>query len=411
MEGIRVPYRDLEYTLKCLKIQVIDSMPYIAEYVPDWISTPSELFYWLKSITKYKNDPKGVELLQTVQTLMKRDGRGDCDCFTILTLAACEYLGFKAEVILVGENKKTPTHIYSQVWDKSKNDWVVFDLTNPYYGMERKSSQDSRGNTIHYRYKQTLPFMILALEDGFFLASKASRKAKRAERTQRKIVKAAAKTARKASRQNRRTDRVVQKEARKNVKRALKVAKKDKKLLRVIGKQDVIKAKTAAKLNEIHNSSWNNSFSPESDFAPIPEEVPGAGYEAHEYEDQYYAESTDGHAPEITGYYDPEESEDYADADLVEEFEPEEMSAAFIPALVTGAKKLIKKASDKAKSIKSSNVVQTGVSKYNEITQLKLKNEQLTEQVRVEKAHKITFSAMSGGIGLLTGVMLGKSLK
>lgn len=151
-----IPYRSLEHTLKGLKVQVQDSMPYIGDYVPDTITSPKELFYYLRDLVIYKNDPKGKELLQTVQTLFEESGgKGDCDCFTILSLASFYYLGFlPAEVILVSKHKHAATHIYTQVYDDGE--MKAFDLTNPTYGMERS-----------YKYKQTLPFnMTLELRDG-----------------------------------------------------------------------------------------------------------------------------------------------------------------------------------------------------------------------------------------------------
>jgi len=147
---VTLPYRNLEHTLKSLKIQVVDSLPFLPSYIPSYIQTPQELFSFLKSKVNYTSDPKNTELLQMVPTLMERGGRGDCDCFTILTLAACHYLNFKPTyVALVGRSVKTPSHIYSEVYDPIKKKICAMDLTNPVYCMER-----------NYNYKQRLNFVL-----------------------------------------------------------------------------------------------------------------------------------------------------------------------------------------------------------------------------------------------------------
>jgi len=139
-------YDSLEHTLDCIAIQVQDSMPYIGDYIPDWISTPKQLFDYLKEVTKYQDDPKGVEYIQTVQTLFKNNGRGDCDCFTVLVLSALEYLGYNDNyIVLKGNSKENPTHIYPATFYKGK--FLILDLTNDIYNYDRK-----------YRYEQKLKF-------------------------------------------------------------------------------------------------------------------------------------------------------------------------------------------------------------------------------------------------------------
>ncbi len=141
-------YVSLEDTLLGLKQQVIDSMATIGYYLPGWIETPEQLFTYLKKLVVYKDDPKGIELIREVDTLYNNNWEGDCDCFTVLTLAASEYLGFpKNYVSLVSNYRDAPTHIYSMTfWN---GDLKSLDLTNPVYNQERK-----------YKYQQILPFKL-----------------------------------------------------------------------------------------------------------------------------------------------------------------------------------------------------------------------------------------------------------
>ena len=145
---LREPYRNIDYTLKMLMVQVYDSFPYAFDNCPE-ASSPERLFNILKQLTVYRNDPPGVELLQTMQTLFENNrhgipGAGDCDCFTILSIAFLRVNGFnKLAIVLRGRNSHTPVHIYPAVKEGSK--WLAFDLTNTYYGNERP-----------YPYRQTL---------------------------------------------------------------------------------------------------------------------------------------------------------------------------------------------------------------------------------------------------------------
>lgn len=146
MTGIDIPYKDLTHTLKCIKIQIQDSIPFAQKFIPTDIHTLEDLFYFLKDHTKYKNDPKGIEYIQQFQTLINNNGQGDCDCFTVAAIAACYVCGFSPLYItIVSNNTFSPTHIYAEVYDKDRCEITPFDLTNPDYGQERS-----------YKFKQRL---------------------------------------------------------------------------------------------------------------------------------------------------------------------------------------------------------------------------------------------------------------
>jgi hypothetical protein len=148
MATLKKQYVDINDTLRAIKTQIIDGLPF-AQKCPEF-NTPEQLFYWLKRRTVYKNDPQNVELLQTLPTLLNDNfhgvsGAGDCDCFTIATISLLIANGYKnIFVVLVGRSKKMPVHIYTVCYIKNKR--VVLDLTNPKPNQERP-----------YPYTQELP--------------------------------------------------------------------------------------------------------------------------------------------------------------------------------------------------------------------------------------------------------------
>jgi len=145
------PYDSLEDTLLMLKKQVRDSVPFAAKVLPAGRMTPEAIFRWLKSRVIYCNDPDGVELLQSMPTLLSYNNRhgvpgcGDCDCFTISALACLIAKGYgdSVGIYLVGRSKQAPVHIYAAIFHKP------FDLTNNNLGQERG-----------YPYKQYLDFRL-----------------------------------------------------------------------------------------------------------------------------------------------------------------------------------------------------------------------------------------------------------
>lgn len=432
MQTEKLPYKNLTDTLKLLKKQVKDSLPYISSYIPLSLTSPEELFYFLRDKVKYKKDPQGVELLQTVQTLMDKGGRGDCDCFTILTLASCHYLGFSPqEVALVGKTKYAPSHIYSMVYDESKNKMCAMDLTNPYYCMERS-----------YKFKQTLPFnMYIQLQDNSFsgmLASKATRKAKKSAKTQIKIARQTAKVAKKTAKINarvakkenkatrkvlrtdRRTDRVEKKGVRKMIKRDTKVQRKQNKLTRSTGREEIIKARQEKNLNRIKsispgsseyepgqedefNSASSPTFNPESDQVPEYDEQinPGSEWQASDTQDVDY---------ELM----PDEEDEFSVPFPNEEEEEQEMQDGFIFQAVKGIKNLITKGQDKVSQVRGSKIgttIQKGASQYNEIVALKRNNVMLKSELERESKNKYIYGGTGTALGLATGILIGRATK
>lgn len=141
MAIITVPYTDINATMQGIRTQVIDSLEYCANEMPRF-SDPEQMFKALKEMVTYKNDPPGVELLQSVPTLFennywKKRGAGDCDCFSILALAMCIVNGWNdQQIVLAGRSKLAPVHIWTRV--KYKGKYYDFDLTQPYFNTCRE---------------------------------------------------------------------------------------------------------------------------------------------------------------------------------------------------------------------------------------------------------------------------------
>jgi len=150
-------YRSLEQVLTALKDQVIDSLP--AAQSLGIRGTPEEIFYKLKEITTYYEDPDGNELLQETATLLNLNGRnyhgmagyGDCDCFTITALAVLYCAGYRnLFVTIVGRSSsQPPVHIFPCVFLANRSRLYTFDLTQDKFNTARK-----------YPYYQRLKFSI-----------------------------------------------------------------------------------------------------------------------------------------------------------------------------------------------------------------------------------------------------------
>ena len=144
----REKYQDINHTLKGLRTQILDSIDYCAEN-NFYYDNPREMYYNILPLIKYKNDPPGVELIQTVPTLLEDNyhgtpGAGDCDCFTVLTCAIGAINNWKQRIVLCGRTKNGPVHIFSQVFFNGR--WQTVDLTARLYDTHKK-----------YKFYQYLP--------------------------------------------------------------------------------------------------------------------------------------------------------------------------------------------------------------------------------------------------------------
>jgi len=143
---LREPYTDINRVCEVIRLQIIDSIPYAAENVPHF-KNPEQLFNWLKLLVRYKNDPEGYEFIQSMPTLFSdfehesgevyKSGEGDCDCFTVATIAAMYVQGEDwikdFGFVLAGRSPNNPVHIYSYIKFKGKD--YILDLTQPRINM------------------------------------------------------------------------------------------------------------------------------------------------------------------------------------------------------------------------------------------------------------------------------------
>lgn len=130
------PYQNIRHTMREFGRQVAASIPYAEQWMPVGL-TPRQMFHILKQNTVYKNDPPGVELLQSMPSLMEDNywgipGAGDCDCFTIAAVACAVANDIPVRIVIVGNHSDGPSHVYCEM--KDNGSWVPFDLVNAFYG-------------------------------------------------------------------------------------------------------------------------------------------------------------------------------------------------------------------------------------------------------------------------------------
>jgi hypothetical protein len=132
-------YISLENTLDMLDRQISISVPFAEDFTDSVANNPYSLFRYLKSLVIYKDDPPGVELIQSMPSLFLDNyygvpGMGDCDCFSVTACASMIAKGIPTGYTIYG-NDKWPTHIAADAYDGSGR--TIFDLCAPELGMVR----------------------------------------------------------------------------------------------------------------------------------------------------------------------------------------------------------------------------------------------------------------------------------
>ena len=133
-------YVSLQDVLNKIVQQAKKDIIWLSGQIPAQIDNAQNLYYYLKSVTTYKDDPEDTELIQSPKSLFTKNwygvpGMGDCDCFSCLSISALLAIGYKPKqinIILVGRKPKEAVHIYVEV------DNMPFDLTNTFFGEIRK---------------------------------------------------------------------------------------------------------------------------------------------------------------------------------------------------------------------------------------------------------------------------------
>lgn len=132
-------YISLGDTLNMLDKQISISVPFAIDFCENVSATPYSLFRYLKSQLTYRDDPDGVELIQSMPSLFLNNyygvsGMGDCDCFTVTACASMIAKGISTGYTIYG-NDKWPTHIAADAYYQGSK--VIFDLVAPDIGQVR----------------------------------------------------------------------------------------------------------------------------------------------------------------------------------------------------------------------------------------------------------------------------------
>jgi hypothetical protein len=134
----KMQYQNLNHALKLFKVQVLEGIPYAQNNIPKF-ETPEQAFNWLKLRTKYKNDPTGTELFQTLPTLLENNfhgitGHGDCDCFTIAILSILAANNFKnIGIVRIATSKNTIVNKHCHC-EARRAEAISKSLFNNFYG-------------------------------------------------------------------------------------------------------------------------------------------------------------------------------------------------------------------------------------------------------------------------------------
>lgn len=122
-----IPYNNLEQVIKWIRFKIKESIPFAKNYIPNYITNPEELYYYLRGKVKFIPDPKGVELLQSMPAFIYDNYHGvpfggDCDCMSITAAASLKAIGEPYKIVLCG-NSNRPSHIFIKTGKHN------FDLT------------------------------------------------------------------------------------------------------------------------------------------------------------------------------------------------------------------------------------------------------------------------------------------
>ena len=136
--SFKIKYPGLQKTLNYLYDQSLISVEYCAQKFGQNLSI-DEIWTIGKQNLIYQNDAKGIEQIQSVGTLFENNihgipGAGDCDCFTVFSIAMLLANGYELEkikIVLQGNERQAPSHIFTMYENK------FIDFTEPFFNVCR----------------------------------------------------------------------------------------------------------------------------------------------------------------------------------------------------------------------------------------------------------------------------------
>jgi len=141
-------YKNIQETMYYLMLQILDSVKWCKNNIERM--SIEDFFLFMQQNIKFKEDPEGVELIQSSETFFENNyhgfsGYGDCDCFVVTVSAYCLAYKIPCQIILAGRSIVAPVHIYNEVLN-SENKLCTFDLTEKNFCQKR-----------FYKYTQIIP--------------------------------------------------------------------------------------------------------------------------------------------------------------------------------------------------------------------------------------------------------------
>lgn len=114
-----------------------DTREFAKQFTPDYDGM-EELWHFVKEKIKYREDPDGVQWIQTPAYLWHLTRTGDCKSFTVFITSILHHLGVPYIVRFVSyDRSKVPSHVYPIAFINKRPVimdavFTAFDLEKPY---------------------------------------------------------------------------------------------------------------------------------------------------------------------------------------------------------------------------------------------------------------------------------------
>jgi hypothetical protein len=121
--------------LKVLEENRQDTGDFAREFTPDF-SGMEELWHFVKENIRYREDPDGVQWIQTPAYLWHHTRRGDCKSFTVFIASVLHHLGIPYLIRFVSyDRSKVPSHVYPIAF--IQNSPVIMDAVYIDFNLEK----------------------------------------------------------------------------------------------------------------------------------------------------------------------------------------------------------------------------------------------------------------------------------